>query len=137
MSGLFDKDAPVELRADSALTGSFVPSGEIDVSTHSMVTVEATYAQGDGDMAILLAEVQRQGSSAWVPAATILDAGTPGGGAVMAELAAAVHTISQSCARLVHVPVYGASRFRVSAKEAGATTPGTLAIVAIRSRVGA
>ena len=69
---LFDKAAPRELRAASlALTTSVVASDEMDVSTHSYVTLFAAYEGTDGTGAAILPEVQRQGSTAWVPAVSV------------------------------------------------------------------
>jgi hypothetical protein len=140
MSELFDKSAPVTLRAASlALTTSPVASSEMDVSTHSYVTLFASYEGTDGSGAAFIPEVQRQGSTAWIPAVSVLSPGTPGGGLVETELVAALYTIpTLATARCVHVPVYGATRFRVSALELGAPgTPGTCEVVAVASRLGA
>jgi len=137
---LFDKGSPQRLRAVSALTTSLVASSELAVSTHSTVTVEVEYTAGTGGTgAEYLPEVLMAGESVWSPAVSALSAGTPSGGAVTAE--ACAMTYSQVAGkRTLHVPVYGATSFRVRVKETTATSisvAGTCGILAVASRLGA
>jgi len=137
---LFDKSAPTTLRATSALTTSLVASDELAVPTHSTVTIEVEYTAGTGGTGVeYVPEVLMAGQSVWSPAVTALNAGTPSAGAVTIEACAA--TYSQVAGkRTLHVPVYGATRFRVRVKETTATSisvAGTCAILAVASRLGA
>lgn len=137
---LFDKGAPQRLRAVSALTTSLVASDALAVSTHSTVSIEVEYTAGTGGTGVeYLPEVLMAGESAWSPAVSALNAGTPSAGAVTIEACAA--TYSQGAGkRTVHIPVYGATSFRVRVKETTATSisaAGTCAILAVASRLGA
>ena len=137
---LFDKGAPQRLRATAALTTSLVASDALAVSTHSTVSIEVEYTAGTGGTGVeYLPEVLMAGESAWSPAVSALNAGTPSAGAVTIEACAA--TYSQGAGkRTVHIPVYGATSFRVRVKETTATSisaAGTCAILAVASRLGA
>lgn len=135
---LFDKGSPQRLRAVSALTTSLVASSELAVSTHSTVSIEVEYTAGTGGTGVeYLPEVLMAGESVWSPAVSALNAGTPSGGAVTAE--ACAMTYSQVAGkRTLHIPVYGATSFRVRVKETGAVAvAGTCGILAVASRLGA
>ena len=137
---LFDKGAPQRLRATAALTTSLVASDALAVSTHSTVSIEVEYTAGTGGTGVeYLPEVLMAGESVWSPAVSALNAGTPSGGAVTIEACAA--TYSQGAGkRTIHVPVYGATSFRVRVKETTGTSisaAGTCAILAVASRLGA
>jgi len=135
---LFDKGSPQRLRAVSDLTTSLVASSELAVSTHSTVSIEVEYTAGTGGTgAEYLPEVLMAGESVWSPAVSALSAGTPAAGAVTIEACAA--TYSQVAGkRTLHIPVYGATSFRVRVKEVGAVTvAGTCGILAVASRLGA
>ena len=137
---LSDKSAPVRLRATAdALTTSLVASDAIDVSTHSMVTVETDYTAGTGgDGVEFVPEVLMAGQSTWSAAVSALDAGTPSGGAVTMGLAAVTYSAGAG-KRTLHVPVYGASKFRVRIKETTSTSisvEGTCGVLAVASRLG-
>ena len=135
---LFDKSSPQRLRTTAALTTSLVASSELAVSTHSTVTVEVEYTAGTGGTGVeYLPEVLMAGESVWSPAVSALSAGTPAAGAVTIEACAA--TYSQVAGkRTLHIPVYGATSFRVRVKEVGAVTvAGTCGILAVASRLGA
>ena len=135
---LFDKSSPQSLRTTAALTTSLVASSELAVSTHSTVSIEVEYTAGTGGTgAEYLPEVLMAGESVWSPAVSALSAGTPAAGAVTIEACAA--TYSQVAGkRTLHIPVYGATSFRVRVKEVGAVTvAGTCGILAVASRLGA
>lgn len=135
---LFDKGSPQRLRAVSALTTSLVASSELAVSTHSTVSIEVEYTAGTGGTGVeYLPEVLMAGETVWSPAVSALNAGTPSGGAVTAE--ACAMTCSQVAGkRTLHIPVYGATSFRVRVKETGAVAvAGTCGILAVASRLGA
>lgn len=135
---LFDKSSPQRLRTTAALTTSLVASSELAVSTHSTVSIEVEYTAGTGGTgAEYLPEVLMAGESVWSPAVSALSAGTPAAGAVTIEACAA--TYSQVAGkRTLHIPVYGATSFRVRVKEVGAVTvAGTCGILAVASRLGA
>jgi len=136
---LFDKGSPQRLRATAtALTTSLVASSELAVSTHSTVSIEVEYTAGTGGTGVeYLPEVLMAGESVWSPAVSALNAGTPSGGAVTAE--ACAMTYSQVAGkRTLHIPVYGATSFRVRVKETGAVAvAGTCGILAVASRLGA
>ena len=136
---LFDKGSPQRLRATAtALTTSLVASDELAVPTHSTVTIEVEYTAGTGGTGVeYVPEVLMAGESVWSPAVSALNAGTPSGGAVTAE--ACAMTYSQVAGkRTLHIPVYGATSFRVRVKETGAVAvAGTCGILAVASRLGA
>ena len=137
---LFDKGAPSRLRTTAALTTSLVASDALPVSTHSTVTVEVEYTAGTGGTGVeYFTEVLMAGETVWSPAVSALSAGTPSGGAVTAE--ACAMTYSQVAGkRTLHIPVYGATSFRVRVKETTATSisvAGTCGILAVASRLGA
>lgn len=137
---LFDKGSPQRLRTTAALTTSLVASDELAVSTHSYVSLEVKYAAGTGGTGVeYLPEVLMAGESVWSPAVSALSAGTPSGGAVTMEACAV--TYSQGAGkRTLHIPVYGATKFRVRVKETTATSisaAGTCGILAVASRLGA
>lgn len=140
-SSVFDKAPPAALRSPAlALTTSLVASDDLDVSTHSMVTVETYYAAGTGGTGVeLLPEVLMAGETVWSPAVSALNAGTPSGGAVTVEACATTYS-AVAGKRTIHVPVYGATSFRVRVKETTGTSisaAGTCAILAVASRLGA
>jgi hypothetical protein len=135
---LFDKSAPTRLRTTTALTTSLVASDELAVPTHSTVSLEVEYTAGTGGTGVeYLPEVLMAGESVWSPAVSALSAGTPSGGAVTMEACAV--TYSQGAGkRTIHIPVYGATRFRVQVKEVGTVSAaGTCGILAVASRLGA
>lgn len=135
---LFDKGSPQRLRATAALTTSLVASSELAVSTHSTVSIEVEYTAGTGGTgAEYLPEVIMAGETVWSPAVSALNAGTPAAGAVTIEACAA--TYSQVAGkRTLHIPVYGATSFRVRVKETGVVAvAGTCGILAVASRLGA
>lgn len=138
---LFDKGAPSRLRATSlALTTSLVASDPLDVSTHSMVSLETEYAAGTGGNGVeYLPEVLMAGETTWSPAVCALNAGTPSGGAVTVEACAVTYS-AVAGKRTLHIPVYGATKFRVRIKETTATSisvAGTCGLLAVASRLGA
>ena len=138
-SSVFDKAPPAALRSPAlALTTSLVASDDLDVSTHSMVTVETYYAAGTGGTGVeLLPEVLMAGETVWSPAVSALNAGTPSGGAVTVEACATTYS-AVAGKRTLHVPVYGATRFRVQVKETGSVVAaGTCGVLAVASRLGA
>lgn len=135
---LFDKGSPQRLRTTAALTTSLVASSELAVSTHSTVSIEVEYTAGTGGTgAEYLPEVIMAGETVWSPAVSALNAGTPAAGAVTIEACAA--TYSQVAGkRTLHIPVYGATSFRVRVKETGVVAvAGTCGILAVASRLGA
>ena len=135
---LFDKGSPQRLRTTAALTTSLVASSELAVSTHSTVSIEVEYTAGTGGTGVeYLPEVLMAGETVWSPAVSALNAGTPAAGAVTIEACAA--TYSQVAGkRTLHIPVYGATSFRVRVKETGVVAvAGTCGILAVASRLGA
>lgn len=142
MSGVFDKGTRKELRpAATLLTGTLDPSAELDVSTFSMVTLDLVGTLGTGGSSPTIevhpeVAYDRTGTT-WLSAVSAQNAGTPASGAVGIELCDVTYTMTAAGSRTVHIPVYGAVRFRVSARETGGPLPfGTCQVGATPSRLG-
>ena len=137
MSDLIDKSLPQTIRASATLTGTLVASDVVRCENDSHVTVEVDFTKGTGGTGLeLVAETLREGASTWQPA-TVQNAGTPSAGAVAIELLSVTHTMSVTGVRSITFPVLGAVQFRVRAREVGSPSPfGTLALVAVRARIG-
>lgn len=140
---LFEKGAPVVLRALAALTDSYESEDAdlptLSVATESMVTLQIAYEADNGGEGIeVLPEVQLQGFDDWTPAAPTLVPGTPASGTIASEVVSTSYTVTTDGVRLVNVPVYGASRFRVRVRELGGSivAAGQGRVVAVASRVG-
>lgn len=136
MSELIYKSAPEVIRAAAALTGSLVASSEVDVSADSYVDVDVDYTKGGSATLLeLVPEVQIQGDTTW-RGISAQNAGSVSAGAVSVELVTLTYTVTATGVRRFSVPVFGASKFRVKARETG-TPGGSATITATRSRVGA
>lgn len=138
---LFEKRAPVDLRALSALTASYVATDPIAVDNESMISLIIYYAPDTGGTGIeVLPEIRLQGAEEddWIPAESTRDTGTPASGSVTNELLANSFVVTTESARVANLAVYGASQFRVRCRELGSVSvAGVGAVKAVASRVGA
>ena len=138
---LFEKRAPVVLRALSALPETFAGDDALtgaSVDNESMVTLAIDYGEGTGGEGVeVLPEVVFQGDAAdeWRPASSTLDSGTPADGYLPSTLYGATYLATGP--RLVDVKVLGASKIRVRCRELGTiTVPGECRVRMVASRAG-